>query len=91
MAYISNGRVVIALIKPSGSNLVSEGLAESTTVTAPRIAMMIPRKSRYSDRRRVNGSFQSFNLERTNLPEPLLEHEWREYTVCNQRELGSRT
>ena len=88
MAYISNGRVVIALIKPSGSNLVSEGLAESTTVTAPRIAMMIPRKSRYFDRRRVNGSFQSFNLERTNLSEPLLEHERREHAIRDEGELA---
>ena len=67
---------------------MSEGLAESTTVTAPRIAMMIPRKSRYFDRRRVNGSFQSFNLERTNLPEPLLEHERREYAIRDESELA---
>jgi len=40
-----NGFCVIAVIRASRSKRVSEVLAENTTVTAPRIAMKIPKNS----------------------------------------------
>ena len=40
-----NGFCAIAVIRASRSKRVSEVLAENTTVTAPRIAMKIPRSS----------------------------------------------
>lgn len=80
-----NGFCVIAVIKASRSRRVSEVLAENTTVTAPRIAMKMPRNSTWSHVRKVTGC----GLLLAYPSEAFLQQERGKEAVCNQSGLST--
>lgn len=68
-------------------SFVSEEFAERTTVTAPRIATMIPKKSRFRrdeyQHRNIGGTVGLI----TNLPKPFTNQYWSEEAIRNEGKL----